>query len=76
MKIVEIWESGDSIYTVRFKPNLFKRIFGATEYEEQYKSTGEKYKHGNGGVYIRKDGSELGNDNFIGEAIDNFKRSC
>lgn len=68
-------ESGDSIYTVRFKPNWFKRIFGGVEWEEQYKSTGMEYKYGDAGVYIRKDGSELGNFNHIGEAIDNFKRS-
>lgn len=74
MKIVEIRESDDSIYTVRFKPNWFERIFGGIEYEEQYKYTGEIYTNGGGRVYIRKDGSSLGNGNTIGEAIDNFKR--
>lgn len=66
MKIVEIWESGDSIYTVRFKPNLFKRIFGATEYEEQYKSTG--------GRYYSRDGSELSYFNPAYNSLDKFRR--
>lgn len=75
MKIVEIWESGDSIYTVRFKPNWFGRIFGGVEWEEEYKDMRRTYNYGGAGVYLRKDGSELGNFNWIGEAIDNFKRS-
>lgn len=74
MKIVEIRESDDSIYTVRFKPNWFERIFGIVEHEEQYKSTNQIYANTGVGVYLRKDGRELSIFNPIGKAIDNFKR--
>ena len=75
MKIIEIKKTADSIYTVRIKPNWFMSLFGKSEYEEQFKDTGNKYTFGSGGVYATKDGSILGNGHAIGEAIDNFKRS-
>lgn len=75
MKIVEIKKSDDCIYTIRFKSNFIRRIFGFDDYFEQYKDTGKRYTNGDGSVYIRKDGSELGLNNSIGKAIDNFKRS-
>lgn len=77
MKIKEIKRKGNSyeIFEVTFAPNWLEKLFGVEEETKEYKDTNEKYTFGGGNVYIDKSGKELGNGNWIGEAIDKFRRS-
>lgn len=63
-----------SIYNVTFKPNWFEKLLGKTEHTVQYRQSWSTYTYGSGAVYFDKDGRELGNGNWIGEAIDRFRR--
>lgn len=77
MKIKEIKYKRNSTTTfvVTFTPSWFEKLFGIKEQEEEYKDTGETYHYGGGVVYIKKNGEYLGNGNYIGVAIDNWRRS-
>lgn len=73
MKITEITKDGE-IYFVTFTPNLIQTFFGSKEKIEQYKRTGDTYKHGGAFVYVNKLGQALGNYNEIGKAMDDWAR--
>lgn len=77
MKIKEIKLKKDSycIYQVTFTPNWLEKLFGIKEETKEYKYGDATYTFGGGNVYIDKSGKELGNGNWIGEAIDKFRRS-
>lgn len=77
MKIKEIKRKEGSyyIYEVTFVPNWFERLFGVKEKTKEYKDADATYTFGGGTVYLNKDGEKLGNGNWIGEAIDRFRRS-
>lgn len=47
---------------------------GVEEKTKEYKDADATYTFGGGNVYIDKSGKELGNGNWIGEAIDTFRR--
>jgi len=72
MKIIKI-EEQEWIYTVTFKPNFIERLFGVKEKSKKYKQTGSQYDFGGGNVYVDEKGRKLGNGNWIGESIDNWK---
>ena len=76
MKIKEIKRKENSyfIYEVTFAPNWLERLFGVEEKTKEYKDRDENYTFGGGNVYLDKSGKELGNGNWIGEAIDRFRR--
>lgn len=75
MKIKKVRETGvNEIYIVTFVPNWIERLFGVKEKEEEYKSTSSTYDFGGGGVYLNRNGKQLGNHNSVGEAIDRHKR--
>lgn len=77
MKIKEIKRKPDSfcIYQVTFTPNCLEKLFGVVEHTKEFKDADARYTYGGGNVYIDKKGKELGNRNWIGEAIDQFRRS-
>ena len=77
MKIKEIKRKENSyfIYEVTFTPYWFERLFGVKEKTKEYKDDDATYAFGGGTVYLNKDGKRLGNGNWIGEAIDRFRRS-
>lgn len=77
MKIKEIKrrKGSYSVYEVTFEPNWLEKLFGVKEKTKEYKDTNSTYTFGGGNVYIDKKGNMLGNNNWIGEAIDNFIRS-
>lgn len=77
MKIKEIKLKKDSwgIYEVTFTPNWLERLFGVEEKTKEYKSTGDTYTFGGGGVYLDKKGNRLSNGNWIAKSIDRYKRS-
>lgn len=76
MKIKEIKLKEDSIcvYEVTFTPNWLEKLFGIKEKTIEYKDIGKTYKFGGGNVYINKPGYQLRNGNWIGEAIDRWRK--
>ena len=76
MKIKEIKRKENSyyVYEVTFTPNWLERLFGVKETTKEYKHGDATYTFGGGSVYIDKSGKQLGNKNWIGEAIDNSRR--
>jgi hypothetical protein len=76
MKIKEIKRTKDSyfVYEVTFTPNWLEKLCGVEEKTKEYKDDDGTYTFGGGNVYIDKSGKELGNGNWIGEAIDRFRR--
>ena len=76
MKIKEIKrkENAYFVYEVTLTPNWLERLFGVEEKTKEYRDRDASYTFGGGNVYIDKSGEELGNGNWIGEAIDKFRR--
>lgn len=74
MRISNIEEKENKVFAVTFSPNWIERIFGKKEKVEEFKDSGRRYSLGGGGVYLRKNGEELGNLSKIGQKIDNYKR--
>jgi len=74
MKIVKIENIDFRIYKVTIRPSFIEKILGKKEETIRIKDTDRSYIHGNGSVYINERGEYLGNGNFIGEAIDNWRR--
>jgi hypothetical protein len=75
MKIVNITEENNS-YVVELKPNFIQRLFGMENKFEKYKRKSfASYTYGGGSVYYNQKGEELGNNNYIQKAIDNYRRS-
>ena len=74
MKITKIEENQFNIYTVTFEPNLIERLLNIKSYKRKYKDTGNHYALGGGSVYIDQKGRKLGNGNWIGNKIDEWKR--
>jgi len=77
MKIKEIkYKRGTTnTFVVTFIPNWFEKLLGIKEQEDEYKANGNIYTFGDGHVYLKKNGEFLGNHNYIGEAIDKWRRS-
>jgi hypothetical protein len=77
MKIKEIKQKKGSyfIYEVTFTPNWLEKLLGVEEKTKEYKDSNATYTFGGGNVYIDKNGNKLGNKNWIGEAIDRFRRT-
>lgn len=75
MKIKEIKRKSNGIFEVTFTPYWFEKLFGVEEKTKEYKDSGYRYTIDNNPVYIDKSGKKLGNGNWIGKAIDNFRRS-
>lgn len=74
MKVTKIEQEG-RIYKVTLTPNWLQRLFGMKTKIKEVKETFSTYTFGGGNVYVDKKGRKLGNGNWIGEAIDNYKRS-
>lgn len=74
MKIDKIEEEKYDIYKVYYKPNWLERLFGIKAKTIKYKDSGREFVLGGGTVYIKEDGTKLGNFNSIGKTIDNFRR--
>ena len=74
MKIKEIKRKSNGIFVVTFTPYWFEKLFGVEEKTKEYKDSGYRYTIDNNPVYIDKSGKKLGNGNWIGKAIDNFRR--
>ena len=73
--ITDIKREGN-IFTVTFRPSFIGKFFGKNQFTKKYKKDSiNTYRYGDGGVYYRPDGSTLGNNNWIGEALDNHSRS-
>jgi len=72
MRITKIEKEGH-IYTVTFKPNWIEKILGFKEKNTRFKETGYRYTFGGGEVYVNEKGEKLGNRDWIGESIDNWK---
>lgn len=75
MKIKEIKRKSNGIFEVTFTPYWFEKLFGVEEKTKEYKDSGYRYTIGENTVYIDKNGKELENGNWIGKAIDRFRRS-
>jgi hypothetical protein len=72
---VESESSWTIIYQVTFEPTWFERvILKKTETQKKYKDNGYTYMFGNGHVYTDQTGEDLGNGNWIGNAIDKWRR--
>lgn len=75
MKIKEIKRKSNGIFLVTFTPYWLEKLFGVEEKTKEYKDSGYRYTIDNNPVYIDKSGKKLGNGNWIGKAIDRFRRS-
>lgn len=75
MSVKEIVRLGAGKYSVLLTPNLIETVFGLKEKTVLLKRSGDTYMFGGGSVYIRKDGSELPNNHYIGVAIDKFRKT-
>ena len=74
MKITKIKNNQSNIYIVYFEPTWFEKIFKIQPYQKKYKDTGNFYVYGKGSVYIDQKGRKLGNGNWIGKRIDEWRR--
>ena len=76
MKIKKIEDDKEksNVYIVTLIPNWFEKLLGDKETEIKYKDTGDTYSFGGGRVYIDQLGKQLGNHNYIGDALDNWIR--
>ena len=74
MRVTKIEQDG-RIYKVTLTPNLIQRLLGMKTKIKEVKEIFGTYVFGDGNVYVDKKGRKLGNGNWIGEAIDNHKRS-
>ena len=75
MIITNIKETNVNSYEVTFEPSKWEKFWGKETQKKEYKKDTEyKYMFG-GHVYFDRTGQELGNGNWIGNAIDNFRRS-
>jgi hypothetical protein len=74
IKEIKLKQGSYSIYQVTFKPNWLEKLFGVEEKTKEYKDTDSTFTFGNGHVYRNREGEELGNGNWVGEAIDKFRR--
>jgi hypothetical protein len=74
MRITKIIQS-EKYFNVFLKPNLIERLVGYKNKVEILKDSGRKYLHGEGTVYIQRNGNFLKNNSKIMKAIDNFRRS-
>jgi hypothetical protein len=74
MKIKEIKRKSDDIYEVTFTPYWLEKLFGVEEKTKEYKDSGYCYTLRKNTVYIDKNGEQLDNGNWVGEAIDKFRR--
>lgn len=74
MKVKEIKKDSKktNVFLVTLEPNYVEKLLGIKEVTKKYKKTGATYTFGSGNVYIRQDGSSLGNNHYIGDAIDNW----
>jgi hypothetical protein len=73
MKIIKI-DNESCVFSVTFAPYWFEKIFGIKEKVKKYRFTYSTFTFGNGGVYLNEDGEYLSNGNWIGEAIDKYRR--
>lgn len=76
MKIEKIEKVRPGIYEVFFIPNWFEKLFGVKPASKKYKKKPfTSYTFGSGNVWVDQKGKELGNGNWIGEALDSFLNS-
>ena len=76
MKITNIKREKDrsNVYIVTPEPNRIQRFFGIKPQERRYKDNGDVYIFGNGHVYYDINGNVLSHGNYIGQAIDAWRR--
>ncbi len=74
MKVINIKEEQATVYLVNIKPCFIMRLLGSKEKNVRVKDIEETYNFGGGSVYVNEKGEKLGNGNYIGVAIDNWKR--
>ena len=75
MKIIKIREHENRIYSVKIKPNLIMRVFGAKEKTLRFKDTGRVYTFGGQTVYVNEKGERIDKYSKITKAIDCHMRS-
>lgn len=75
MKVTKIEKESYNIYRVTLTPKPLGKLFGKKDQTIRLKQSCYYYRFGGGGIYLREDGSELGNGNYIGEALDKWQRS-
>jgi hypothetical protein len=75
MKITKITRDPDTynVLTVTLTPNRWEKFWGNFEEQLKVRDSGKTYRFGGGSVYYLQDGQQLGNGNYIGEAIDKWK---
>lgn len=75
MIITNIKETNVNTYEVTLEPTRWEKFWGKKQVKKEYKrDSGYKYMFG-GSIYYDRTGTELGNGNWIANAIDNFRRS-
>lgn len=77
MKVTNIEKESYSydIYRVTLTPKPLGKLLGKKEKTIRIKQTCNYYRFGGGYVYLYEDGSEVGNGNYIGKALDQWQRS-
>lgn len=74
VKSVEQDKINLDVYTVTLRPNWLEKLFGVKEVQRKYRDNKTEYLFGDGCVYTDQTGNYLGNHNYIGEAIDKWRR--
>lgn len=74
MKIVKI-EKIENVFHVTLTPNWLQLLFGMKQEVRKFKDAGRTFTFGGGTVYYNSAGEALENGDWIGEAIDKWRRS-
>lgn len=74
MKIKNVDSQIKDVFIVTFAPSFVEKLFGKKETVEEFRGSSNYYLSGGGGVYIKKDGTQLEPFSDIGKAIDAFRR--
>ncbi len=75
MKIDKIETNDNQIFSVYLIPNFIERLFGVKPKVIRYKDSGSEYWLGKQTVYLKENGQKCGNENWIAEKIDCWRRS-
>lgn len=75
MKVDKIETKDNEIFSVYLVPNFFEKLLGIKPKVIQYKDSGKEYWLGKQTVYLKKNGKKCGNEDWIAEKIDCWRRS-
>jgi hypothetical protein len=73
MKIDKI-KYKNKIYFVTLSPNWFEKLFNVKQKIKRYKDSGRSYMCGGQTIYIKSNGKDVQNGDWISEKIDEWRK--